>query len=191
MMQLQAFESENEDLQNKLYDSVVRIKTMATVHELLYQSQSFSKLEFSETLRKLVENISDTLQTSNEIETKIYCDPLKLNINQAIPASLIVNEVVTNIYKHAFGERKSGMIKFDLYEDEDLITIRIEDNGTGFKTDSSEESSSLGLHLIKVLSEQINATYVYKNKEEGRGAYFKLQFQRSHEQSGIGSANLH
>jgi len=191
MMQLQAFDSDNTILQDKLYDSVVRIKTMATVHELLYQSQSFSQLEFSETLRKLVENISDTLQTSNEIETNINCDLLKLNINQAIPASLIVNEVVTNIYKHAFDVHDSGKVNFDLYEKEDLITIRIEDNGMGFETDSTEKSSSLGLHLIKVLSEQINATYVYQNKEKGRGVSFRLQFKRSKKQNGIGSAKVH
>jgi PAS domain S-box-containing protein len=191
MMQLQAFESNDNSLQNKLYDSVVRIKTMATVHELLYQSQSFSQLEFSETLQKLVENISDTLQTSNEIETTINCDPLKLNINQAIPASLIVNEVVTNIYKHAFRANESGKINFELFEEEDLITIRIEDNGMGFETDSSEESSSLGLHLINVLSDQINATNVYRNKKEGRGAYFELQFQRSRVHTGIGNSSVH
>mgnify|MGYP003110385925 FL=1 len=191
MMQLQAFESDDDELKAKLYDSVVRIKTMATVHELLYQSQSFSQLEFSETLQKLVENISDTLQTSTPIETNIHCNPLKLNINQAIPASLIVNEVLTNIYKHAFDGHELGKIDFELTEENELISIKIEDNGIGFEPDFVEgESSSLGLHLIRLLSEQIDATYTYKNLEDKPGAYFEIQFKRSNEISGIGSANV-
>ena len=189
MMQLQAFESDDESLQAKLYDSVVRIKTMATVHELLYQSQSFSQLEFSETLQKLVENISNTLQTSESIKTEITCDQIKLNINQAIPASLIVNEVVTNIYKHGFKGKESGKIDFELVEVNDHIIIKIEDNGVGFDPNFDlEKSSSLGIHLIKLLSEQIKSTYSYKNKEDNSGTIFKLEFQRSIIQSGIGSA---
>jgi PAS domain S-box-containing protein len=188
MMQLQAFESENTDLKNKLYDSVVRIKTMATVHELLYQSNSFSQLEFSDTLTKLAKNISETLQPDNQISLKIHCESLKLNINQAIPASLIVNEVLTNAYKHAFRDSKKGEIDFHLAETNGAIKIRIKDNGIGFPDEDLKNSGSLGMHLINVLTDQLGGDHSYKNVE--KGTVFTLNFDRQEIKKGIGNANL-
>ncbi|MDR9418925.1 PAS domain S-box protein [Gracilimonas sp.] len=185
MMQLQAFESENEDLKAKLYDSVVRIKTMASVHELLYQSNSFSELEFSETLRKLVKNVSETLQPKEEILLDIHCDPLTLNINQAIPASLIVNEVITNAYKHAFKNMNKGSIKFSLTEQDNNIKINIKDNGVGFDVTNPLKSGSLGMHLITALTDQIQGTCEYKS--EGGGANFTLTFKKMKAKKGIGN----
>ncbi|WP_421774529.1 PAS domain S-box protein [Gracilimonas sp.] len=188
MIQLQAYDTENADLQAKLFDSVVRIKTMATVHELLYQSRSFSKLEFSDTLQKLVENISDTLRSSTYIDTTIDCEPIRLNINQAIPASLIVNEVVTNIYKHAFKGRKNGNVRFTLTEKDKKINIKIKDDGVGFPEDFDvNTNTSLGFHLIRVLSEQIDATYKYEN--ETTGTIFELSFEK-HNNKGIGNRHF-
>ncbi|MEQ8525452.1 PAS domain S-box protein [Gracilimonas sp.] len=190
MMQLQAFDEKDETLRNKLYDSVVRIKTMATVHELLYQSQSFSNLEFSDTLKNLVQNVSETLQTSSNICVEIDCEPIRLNINQAIPASLIVNEVLTNAYKHAFPDAMSGTIMFTLSEKNNWISIEITDDGVGFNPDLTlDELKSLGTHLIKVLSEQINATYKYENRKDSKGTCFHLSFERT-DTPGIGSAKI-
>ena len=188
MMQLQAYDTEDAELQAKLFDSVVRIKTMATVHELLYQSQSFSKLEFSDTLQKLVENISETLRTNTIIDTSINCEPIKLSINQAIPASLIVNEVLTNIYKHAFNGRKKGNVEFRLEEIKNEIIILIKDDGVGFPDDFDVNvNTSLGFHLIRVLSEQINADFKYENEKSG--TVFQLTFKKQ-DNSGIGNRNL-
>lgn len=188
MMQLQAFESDNEVLQEKLYDSVVRIKTMATVHELLYQSNSFSKLEFSDTLKKLVENISETLQPDHKIGIDIHCDPITLNINQAIPASLIVNEVITNAYKHAFKDKKAGTISFNLKEKNTEIIIEVMDNGIGIPEGMLKQGGSLGTHLINVLCEQISGTGEYKNT--GNGTTFTLRFEKQETKKGIGNAGL-
>ncbi|SMO35918.1 PAS domain S-box protein [Gracilimonas mengyeensis] len=190
MMQLQAFDSTNEDLKAKLYDSVVRIKTMATVHELLYNSNSFSQLDFSDTLVKLVENVSETLQTGSKVDLKIECDPIKLNINQAIPASLIVNEVITNSFKHAFKDRKDGTLVFELKEKpNDKILISITDNGVGLPEDEEySNQSSLGLHLIEVLAQQIEAEYSYENVQPG--TQFTICFERQIQKSGIGSNSM-
>ncbi|MEX2477357.1 MAG: PAS domain S-box protein [Gracilimonas sp.] len=188
MMQLQAFDSENKELQTKLFDSVARIKTMATVHELLYQSNSFSQLEFSDTLKKLVENISETLQKDGEIELDINCEHIKLNINQAIPAALIVNEVLTNAYKHAFSDKKKGKIEFKVAEKDQLVCIEITDNGIGIPKNKLSEGGSLGLHLITALTGQINGTNEYVNF--GDGTTFKLEFERYDDKSGTGSAKL-
>ncbi|MDZ7806803.1 MAG: PAS domain S-box protein [Gracilimonas sp.] len=191
MMQLQAFESHNASVQEQLYDSVVRIKTMATVHELLYQSNSFSQLDFSDTLLKLVQNITDTLQSENEVDVKFNSVPVNLNINQAIPASLIVNEVITNAFKHAFVGIKECMITIELKQEGEKISITILDNGVGMPVNiSSSSESSLGFHLIDLLSEQVNADTVYQKNKNGSGTIFKLTFEKQDNKKGIGSSSL-
>ncbi|MTI88772.1 MAG: PAS domain S-box protein [Balneolaceae bacterium] len=186
MMQLQVFESNNESLKPQLLDSISRIKTMATVHELLYQSNNFSQVEFSETMKKLINSIGSTLQEEPEIELDISCDSVYLNINQAIPASLIVNEVITNAYKHAFKEMDEGIIKFRLTENNDFINIEICDNGIGIPEQklSPGKKISLGMHLIKLLSQQIDATYEYK--ERNKGTFFYLSFKKEEHVTGVG-----
>ncbi|MEX0724288.1 MAG: PAS domain S-box protein [Gracilimonas sp.] len=177
MMQLQAFESEDESLQSKLFESVIRIKTMASVHELLYKSNSFSKLDFSDTITQLVENISETLSPSTAIDLNIESEHINLNINKAIPASLIVNEVVTNVYKHAFSKRDRGILSFNVYEKEDNVNIIIQDDGIGIDTKSLSNSTSLGIHLIKELSKQIDGSYEYLNTNPG--TRFQLSFPKN------------
>ncbi|MAO64815.1 MAG: hypothetical protein CL666_07420 [Balneola sp.] len=176
MMQLQAYDTANEELQTKLFDSVIRIKTMASVHELLYQSNSFSRLDFSDTIVKLVENISETLQTVTEINLDIECEHISLNINKAIPASLIVNEVVTNIYKHAFEGRQEGDIVLRVKQIDDEVLMNIKDNGVGFDVDQAVRSGSLGMHLIRELTGQIEGKYEYNNTSTG--TEFILRFNK-------------
>lgn len=186
MMQLQALEEENEALADKLLDSVARISSMATIHEQLYQSNSFSKLNFSENLRTLAAKIIDTIQSTTKIELKFKLEVLELNVNQAIPCSLIVNEAVTNIVKHAFIQREKGCITLSLMEKEGHITLSVKDNGTGLPDSFMAEKyeKSLGLNLIDTLARQLEAEYSYESP--GEGTVFCLRFKRA-ELKGIGS----
>ncbi len=191
MMQLQAFDEEDKEFKNKLIDSVVRIKTMASIHEVLYQSKSFSRIQLDDNLKKLVSNIYDTLQINPNIALKYNLGSIKLNINQAIPCSLIVNEVVTNVFKHAFDDTESGKIMLDLSQNENKINIKIQDNGKGLPKDFNNILQSnpkgLGLKLISTLAEQLEAEYDYKSCDNG--TVFTLEFEKS-EVKGIGNARL-
>ncbi len=188
MMQLQAFESDNLDLQEKLFDSVSRIKTMATVHELLYHTNSFSNIDFSETLEYLIRSVSETLQSKGNIEVEVKSESLQLNINQAIPISLIVNEVITNAYKHAFKNLESGTITIKFWEIDNRMLLQIEDDGRGLPDDfDKNDLSSMGLKLINVLSDQIDAEYDFERLEEG--TKFAINFEKS-DIRGIGNVYM-
>lgn len=189
MMQLQAMEEVDESLQKKLYDSVARIRTMVTIHELLYESRSFAKIDFSENLKKLTSMIIESIQVQDNIQIEINCDPVILNVNQAIPLSLIVNEVITNACKHAFTNRETGKITIDLKESGDLIDLTIPDNGRGLPNGFVEMNlKSLGLKLIDVLSQQMNTTFDFMQPDEG-GTSFHIKISRSWVK-GIGNAYL-
>lgn len=188
MMQLQAYEEESEVLKEKLLDSVVRIASMASIHEQLYRSGSFSNLDFSENMKKLVDEIIHTMQAKTEIELEFSLEHLRLNVNQAIPCSLIINEVLTNILKHAFKGRKQGEITFELSENDGLVLLSIKDNGIGLPEDfESGRNSTLGLRLIDILAQQLEADYQYDSSDEG--TVFSIRFEKT-EMQGIGSGRL-
>jgi len=185
LMQLQAFNAKSKELEEKLYDSVFRISTMATIHEILYKSGSFSKLNFSDVVAELVANLEKVYGGNKEIKHQINCKKIELNINQAIPCSLLINEVVTNIYKHAFEGREGGVLRAELTCREDEVIVVIADNGIGMPDGiDAEDTDSMGLLLIKVLTTQLKGESAFVSNE--KGTTFTLRFNKTNV-SGIGS----
>lgn len=189
MIQLQAFQESNDNVKKKLLDNVARIGTMATIHEHLYQSENFSALNFSENLNTIINKLVNTFSCDTDISVDTSFEPVKLNVNQAIPCSLIVNEVVTNALKHAFKGRTKGKIQLSLSRDGDQLILVIKDNGIGFtkQYDPLCQKESLGIHLIDKLSKQLNAEYNYNSSE--KGSRFYLRFKKL-DIKGAGSAYL-
>lgn len=178
ILQLQAYDEQNEVVIERLYDSIFRIQTMASIHELLYRTDSFSRLIFSDIIEKLILSIDKTLKGSKEIDVEITKGNYELNINQAIPCSLIINEVLTNIYKHAFEGRKMGAITFNTEQKEGLLNITIRDDGIGLPDDFNvKESSSLGMNIIRILSTQLEAEFEFNSSTEG--TLFTLSFKKN------------
>jgi two-component sensor histidine kinase len=150
---------------------------MANIHEQLYQSNSFSKMEFDKGLKRLVETILQTLNDDKEINMNFHLEPVQLNIHQAVPCSLIVNEVITNCLKHAFTDRETGNIDTYMKSKNGELQIKIVDDGVGMpQQEQSKNKESIGLELIQTLARQINGTFSYKPREAGEGTSFTIRF---------------
>lgn len=181
MMLLQADQAEGDGVQRILFDSMRRIKTMANVHEQLYRSSSFSRVNFSENLRQLIEEVTGSMESECKPDLSLELDAVELNINQAVPCSLIANEVVTNVLKHAFPDNGKGDARLEasLSEWNGLVTLCIRDNGVGLPPGVSDaEMGSLGFQLIESLVIQLQGSYEYRNRPDG-GSRFELKFQSS------------
>ncbi len=181
MLQLQAMQSANQDLQDQLMNSVGRISAMAAIHEQLYRNENFSQLDFSDNLQTLVDSIIKATPCETNVSVAFDCSPVTLSVLQAIPCSLIVNEVVTNILKYAFKNRKTGLITCKLQADRDLVFLKILDDGNELprefmthKNEITESSNSLGLKIIQVLAEQLYGEYSYQSNQSG--TVFRLDF---------------
>ncbi|MGN8224168.1 sensor histidine kinase [Gracilimonas sp. BCB1] len=186
MLHLQAFGENDERLQNKLFDSVSRINSMAAVHEILYKSETFSRLDFNESMDKLVSGITSIFQSGSELNVQLNIDKnLELNINQAIPLSLTINEVITNTIKHAYSEGEPGELHISLINKGDQIQLVIEDFGKGLPDHFKPDDNTLGFNLIGALTEQLEGTFSYKGT--GKGTKFELGFSKS-ETKGSSSA---
>ncbi len=148
-----------------LSDSQRRIHAMSLIHEQLYQSQNVGKVNFCEYLQRLVGNLYNSTSFNNhQIELKLETTPSLLtnllNIDNAISIGLIVNELLTNAFKHAFPDQNRGLIEVILYEslDDHTLHLIIRDNGVGIpKTVDVNSSLSLGLRLVDILTQKLRA----------------------------------
>ncbi len=141
-----------------LKESQNRIKTMAYIHESLYQNKSFTSVNFSEYIETLTKNIIQSYAISdNKIKLILNLQKTVLNLDTSIPAGLIVNELITNAIKHAFPDKKTGTITINLTTQNNIVFLEVKDNGTGF-ADSIDfkNSPSLGLQLVNTLIDQID-----------------------------------
>lgn len=180
LLQMQAANETNEEVLKRLFDSVARIHTMASIHEQLYQTNNFGSIDLAERIKLLALNIQKSFQTETEVELNFQCESVELPVSKALPCSLITNEVLTNIFKHAFGEQETGKITIKLSntEENEHLKLTISDNGKGLPEDfNPAESSSLGLTLIDMLSEQLPAKYAFDSSEQGTN--FELLFRHN------------
>ncbi|MDZ7692546.1 MAG: histidine kinase dimerization/phosphoacceptor domain -containing protein [Balneolaceae bacterium] len=103
MLEMQIWETENEIAKTALRDSQLRVRSIALVHEKLYQSESLSYIEFDTYIQELLDAINSAfISDRDEVSIQTQIDSIALNINQAIPCSLLINELVVNAHKHAF-----------------------------------------------------------------------------------------
>ncbi len=155
-----------------------RIFSMALVHEKLYQTKNFTEVDFKDYIEVMTGELMRAYAVGNNIAIEYGIEEVQLDINVAIPCGLILNELVTNALKHAFGGMDSGTIGIFLTAGAGgVLELVVSDNGRGlpqgFDMDSVE---TLGLILVKLLSEQIGGTLEIESGS-GRGAKFKISFE--------------
>jgi PAS domain S-box-containing protein len=151
-----------------LKESQNRIKTMAYIHESLYQNKSFTSVNFSDYVYTLVNNIVQSYSYSTEkIKLVLDIEKITLSLDSSIPAGLIINELITNAIKHAFPGSRQGIITFNLRCENNFVFLGLKDNGVGFAPGIDfENSHSLGLQLVNTLIEQIEGELKFKSQKD-------------------------
>ena len=157
-------------------DSQNRARSMAMIHELLYQSSDLKSINFGNYINKLTNELCSVYITDpNKIKLNMDIGDIMLDINTAIPLGLIVNELVSNSMKHAFPNNKQGKIDIKFNLDNCNYSMIVSDNGVGFTQDYNiENSDSLGLKIVNSLTEQIDGEIKI---EISNGSKFILNFK--------------
>ncbi len=160
LLRLQSRFTKDKQIQAMFKESQHRIKSMALIHEKLYQSNNLGEINFHEYVRSLVSNLLHSYGTSKNI--KYYLDiDVNLNIDTAINCGLIINELVSNSLKYAFvNQQKNAKIWLNFKGNtQDKFSLIIKDNGVGFPPDLDfRNTDSLGLQLVDSFVEQLGAT---------------------------------
>ena len=180
LLELQAFNTNSEEAADVLEISQMRVNSIALIHEKLYQNENLSEISFEQYLQELTEVILSSMGTSKtDIDVSMNVDPVNLAITQAIPCGLILNEIITNSFKHAYPEREKGKIEINLNRRGDKIYLSIMDDGIGIPDQIDlDNPESLGIKLIHTLSEQLDAEAEFSNKNPG--TKFALHFTLEH-----------
>ncbi|MFH0895833.1 MAG: PAS domain S-box protein [Bacteroidota bacterium] len=177
ILNLQSYYIKNEETKVMFQESQDRIKTMALVHENLYQSKDFSRIDLSFYIRNLVNNLyrSYNVDLSN-IKLNLEVNQIYLNLDVGIPCGLILNELISNSFKYAFHGRKEGSITIRLLEiDQETFELDVSDDGVGMdKNVDFANIKSLGLQLVKTLVDQINGE-ISINTENG--THYRITFK--------------
>lgn len=159
--------------QDLFIQSKNRVKSMAMVHEKLYQTEDLSSINFPDYLKTLINSLINESDQMHDIDVEMNIDDIELNLETSIPCGLIINEIVSNSIKHAFPDDTKGKIKVDMYKDDGYVLI-IGDNGLGnLKQQDLDNSKSLGLSLIKSLVEQLEGKIKILEDE---GTFYKITF---------------
>ena len=164
---------EGDETINVLRDSQGRVRSMAMIHENLYQSPTLSNINFKNYIKELVKVILISYGC-RDIEIMLEVENIRLDIDTAIPCGLIINELVTNSVKYAFPQGK-GVINIKLKSFQDELELIIADNGIGLPLDFDyNKINTLGLQLVDSLVKQLNGQITI---ESNLGSEFKMKFK--------------
>lgn len=153
-----------------------RIHAMSLIHQKLYMSENISTINMPVYIKELVEYLKDSFQLKQRIRFEIKIEQLELDVVQAVPLGLIINEAVTNSIKYAFPNDQNGIISITLVAiDTNQHLLSIQDNGIGIPAEFKEKSNSFGLSLIKGLSDDLEGTFSIENNN---GTLLKLNFEK-------------
>ncbi len=178
---------DNEECRVLFKKSQMRIKSIGIIHEKLYQANDFSNLPLDTYVREILSTVSKSWANgTGHVSYTSNAGEVKLNVNQAIPCGLIINELVTNAYKHAFpGSAAGGEVRVDIKAENDLIVLTVSDNGIGLPdTLDFEEANTLGFTIVNILSKKLEADVDMNTRA---GTSFTITFKAESDKRGSAS----
>jgi two-component sensor histidine kinase/HAMP domain-containing protein len=178
LLNLQSSSIENpEQALAAFRNSADRIMAMALVHEELYKSRDYARMDMGDYVEKMTESLLQAYCPGGNIRLSAETKGIILSVNTAIPCGLILNELITNAFKHAFPGERSGEIRVRLKAlDGETFELSVVDNGIGMATQpEGQEGGSLGLTLVRLLVDQLHGSMETSN-EEGTG--FRILFRQ-------------
>lgn len=177
-LQLQTIHNNDEKLNNALLDIISRIQSMSLVHQKLYKSKNLSKISIKEYIEELVPLIMSYYKISkNRITAEFNIESIDLIIDIAIPLGLVLSELVSNSFKHAFPNENNGIIKIRLQRESfDSLNLEFSDNGIGLPSDFDLKNlRTIGfLTIIAIIEEQLQGSIQFENSE---GLNFQIVFK--------------
>ena len=175
LLDLQGNYVDHKETVNVLHGSKNRVKSMAMIHDMLYQSTDLANIDFSNYIKNLVQDLFYSYGVKNNIKPIIDAEDVFLNIETAIPCGLIINELVYNSLKYAFPDNKSGEVFINLHQHDKCLELIVADNGIGLSEDINFENiQTLGLRLVNMLINQLEGSL---ELEKDDGTTFRIKFK--------------
>ncbi len=177
LLYLQSDKTDDVSVKKLLEEGQGRVRSMALIHQKLYENDDLKHIPFEDYLSELVGEIKKTFGAAAEgVDLHIEAKNIQFDVDTAVPLGLIINELSTNAFKYAYTDKMGGaLFSVKLEQNEGQYEMTVSDNGTGIPDEAlnATQSSSLGLRLTRMLSDQLEGEYTFDNKE---GTSFTLKF---------------
>lgn len=177
LLDLQALKIQDPELVAMLRDSQNRIRSMSLIHQTLYQSKDVAQVDFERFLSGLLPRLMEShVLPVGGVQVEVQANDVKLPINEAIPCGLIVNELVSNALKHGFDSNRQGTIQVLMEQGPDReIHLSISNDGYPMPEELDlQRTSSLGLQLVSLLTQQLNGQFTVQRANPTR---FTVRFR--------------
>jgi two-component sensor histidine kinase len=168
LLDLQLSHITDEAANKAIKEGEARVKSIALIHQQLYQTENIAAIELSGFIKGLFQQVSAIYKMdSRQVTLYNNLQETWLDIDTAIPLGLILNELMTNSYKYAFRDEKNGFIELDLKKDENDYVLYYSDSGAGLPQDYNyKKAKSLGMVLINGLCKQLGGKFLYANEDK-------------------------
>jgi PAS domain S-box-containing protein len=164
LLEMQARQAPDTPAPASLSDARNRITAIANIHELLYQSGSYSDVDLGRYARRLVQHVVSLYDPESRIDASVSGDGVRMELVRAVPFGLLLNELVSNAYKHAFPSGARGEVRIALDADDGFMRLRVSDTGVGLPAAFHERpSTSLGLQLVSMLAKQLSGRVTFES----------------------------
>lgn len=175
LLYMQERKIQNEQAKEILRESQNRIKSIALVHEKIYQSKDLEHINYNDYIRMITRNVCNSyLLDPRSVTLMISSETVFLSINKAVPCSLILNELISNSLKYAFPDQRKGTITINFQIHSDSYVLDFKDDGVGFAEGIRfDNSDTLGFELMKGLIHQLNGTI---ELDQGSGTAYTIRF---------------
>jgi len=175
LLHLQSSRIDDSKITAVFQDSQNRIRSMSLIHEKLYRSQDFTRIDLGEYVQMLTAYLVRSYQINvGLIALEVETDEVYLSIDTAVPCGLLLNELISNALKHAFPSGRQGKIFILLHAEDRKVTLIVGDNGVGIPDiQMVDNEDTLGFQLIETLAQQIGANI---QMEVDHGTKFIITF---------------
>lgn len=162
LVYLQSLKIKNASVKDYFDQVLNRIKTIALVHEHLYQAKDYSKVDFMEYISELISIVKETYYNPNTDINVVVESHAKIKFEKAIYCGLIINELLSNSFKHAFKGMSRGEIKIKFTRENGNYLLAVSDNGLGIQdTESLKKENSMGIVIVQSLVEQLKGKITF------------------------------
>lgn len=173
LLNMQLNTTTNESAKGPLRESVNRITTMALIHQKLYTRGNHDSVDLVSYVNELVREIAASYHQQNTTMPEVNTDikDISLTLNRAVPCGLILNEFLSNAYKHAFSKEQRGTIRISITPDAaktDFVNLVVADNGKGIPEGfDPDTSATLGITIIQSLTDQLDGKFTFESSQKG------------------------
>jgi two-component system, sensor histidine kinase PdtaS len=171
LLRLQQADISNPGTREHFSEAINRVMVMASIHQRLYREKEVSKIDLSAYIADLANDLKEVFRQDHAINVEINCSIPVIDLKTVVPLGLLLNELISNSYKYAFDEKKSGTISIRIEEENETFVMQYADTGV-WKTTSNNKG--FGLELIRILAEQLNGKYEFNTGDNGTQYRFVL-----------------